>query len=83
MRRTMRSRTSSQAPPPRAAPTRRYPQGFVYKRVPHVTLKSIANNEEIDAIHAKWQDKLDELLKRINKAAGQKLGRVGNPPRRG
>ena len=28
-------------------------KGFVYKRVPHVTLKSIANNEEIDAIHAK------------------------------
>ncbi len=47
-------------------------KGFVYRRVPHVTLKSIANNEEIDAIHAKWQDELDELLKRINKAAGQK-----------
>ena len=28
-------------------------KGFVYERVPHVTLKSIANNEEIDEIHAK------------------------------
>ena len=27
-------------------------KGSVYNRVPHVTLKSIANNEEIDAIHA-------------------------------
>jgi adenine-specific DNA-methyltransferase len=27
-------------------------RGFVYRRVPHLTLKSIANNEEIDAFHA-------------------------------
>ena len=26
-------------------------QGFVYERVPHVTLKAIANNAEIDVIH--------------------------------
>ncbi|EQD78583.1 DNA methylase N-4/N-6 domain protein, partial [mine drainage metagenome] len=36
----------------------RYPNeglkaGFIYKTVPHVTLKSIANNPEIDEIHAK------------------------------
>ena len=29
--------------------------GFVYERVPHITLKSIANNAEIDVIHEKWQ----------------------------
>ncbi len=34
-------------------------RGFVYKRVPHVTLKSIANNEEIDEIHARYQEKLE------------------------
>jgi adenine-specific DNA-methyltransferase len=44
-------------------------KGFVYKRVPHVTLKSIANNEEIDAIHAKWQEELEPLRARINRAA--------------
>src|SRR6266545_3526987 len=33
-------------------------QGFVYERVPHVTLKSIANNAEIDVIWEKWQAKL-------------------------
>jgi adenine-specific DNA-methyltransferase len=36
-------------------------KGFVWKRVPHVTLKSIANNEEIDTIHAKWQEKLEPV----------------------
>jgi len=41
-------------------------KGFVYQRVPHVTLKSIANNEDIDAIHAKWQEKLEPLRKELN-----------------
>jgi adenine-specific DNA-methyltransferase len=41
-------------------------KGFVYKRVPHVTLKSIANNEEIDAIHAKWKPKQDEARAHLN-----------------
>jgi len=47
-------------------------RGFVYKRVPHITLKSIANNEEIDAIHAKWQEQLELLRAKINKLAKQK-----------
>jgi adenine-specific DNA-methyltransferase len=46
-------------------------RGFVYKRVPHVTLKSIANNEEIDAIHEKYQPRLEELRAQINTAAGK------------
>jgi adenine-specific DNA-methyltransferase len=47
-------------------------KGFVYERVPHVTLKSIANNEEIDEIHAKYQAQLEDLRAQINKAAKQK-----------
>ena len=35
--------------------------GFVYERVPHITLKSIANNAEIDVIWDKWEPKLDSL----------------------
>ena len=35
--------------------------GFVYERVPHITLKSIANNAEIDVIWDKWQAKLEPL----------------------
>ena len=31
-------------------------QGFVYKRVPHITLRSIANNAEIDTIWDSWRD---------------------------
>ena len=41
-------------------------KGFVYRRVPHVTLKSIANNEEIDEIHARYQEQLEPLRARLN-----------------
>ena len=36
-------------------------QGFVYGRVPHITLKSIANNAEIDVIWERWQETLEPL----------------------
>ncbi len=45
-------------------------QGFVYKRVPHITLKSIANNAEIDTIWEGWQEKLEPLRGAINAALG-------------
>ncbi len=35
--------------------------GFVYERVPHITLKSITNNAEVDVIWDKWQAKLEPL----------------------
>lgn len=41
-------------------------QGFVYERVPHITLKSIANNAEIDAIWDTWQTKLEPLRHKLN-----------------
>ena len=47
-------------------------RGFVYERIPHITLKSIAHNEEIDEIHAKYQPDLDKLRAEINKQAKQK-----------
>lgn len=47
-------------------------KGFVYKRVPHITLRAIANNEEIDAIHAKWQDTLEPLRTKLNKLLKKK-----------
>jgi adenine-specific DNA-methyltransferase len=40
--------------------------GFVYERVPHITLKSIANNAEIDVIWDKWQEKLEPLREKLN-----------------
>ena len=40
--------------------------GFVYERVPHITLKSIANNAEIDVIWDQWQETLEPLRERLN-----------------
>jgi len=42
--------------------------GFVYERVPHITLKSIANNAEIDVIYETWQPQVLEALARLNAA---------------
>lgn len=40
--------------------------GFVYERVPHITLKAVANNSEIDVIWEKWQKTLEPLRERLN-----------------
>ncbi len=58
---------TGQAPPsPLPASEGDLRRGFVYKRVPHITLKSIANNEEIDTIHARYQEQLEPLRERLN-----------------
>ena len=41
-------------------------QGFVYERVPHITLKSIANNLEIDTIWERHHLTLDALREKLN-----------------
>lgn len=40
--------------------------GFVYERIPHVTLKSIANNANIDVIWDDFQARMEPLRKRLN-----------------
>ena len=47
-------------------------KGFVYKRVPHITLKAIANNPEIDTIHEKYQQKLESIRTKLNKLLKKK-----------
>ncbi len=47
-------------------------QGFVYERVPHITLKSIAHNAEIDVIWEKFQTELEPLREKLNAALKQK-----------
>ena len=42
--------------------------GFVYQRVPHVTLKAIANNTEIDAIWDQRQPAVEAALVALNDA---------------
>ena len=52
---------------PSSKPTRgNLNHGFVYERVPHVTLKSIANNTEIDVIWDKFQAVLEPLRAALN-----------------
>ncbi len=41
-------------------------RGFIYKTVPHITLKSIAQNVALDPIFARHQPILDEKLKALN-----------------
>lgn len=45
--------------------------GFVYERVPHITLRDIARNSEIDVIWDKWRSVLDPLRDSINKKLGK------------
>ncbi|MCY4110207.1 MAG: DNA methyltransferase, partial [Chloroflexi bacterium] len=46
-------------------------QGFVYQRVPHITLKQIANNAEIDVIWERHQETLEPLRHDLNAALGE------------
>ena len=58
---------------PSSAPTHRsIRHGFVYERVPHITLKSIANNTEIDVIWENYQTRLEPLRQQLNSALGKK-----------
>lgn len=54
----------------------RYPHeglkgGFIYKTVPHVTLKSIANNPEIDTIYARLHPAIALALAQLNQVLQQ------------
>lgn len=42
--------------------------GFIYKTVPHVTLKSIANNPEIDDIYERMHPAIEKALAELNAA---------------
>jgi adenine-specific DNA-methyltransferase len=58
--------------PPKTTATRGdIRHGFVYERVPHITLKSIANNAEIDVIWDKAQEVLEPLRADLNAALGK------------
>ena len=57
----------------------RYPHeglkgGFIYKTVPHVTLKSIANNAEIDTIYERLHPGIEAALEEFNACM------TGEPP---
>src|ERR1035437_9005277 len=54
-----------------ARPQNDIKRGFVYKRIPHVGLKSIANNEEIDTAYASYQEQMEPLRAKLNTALKQ------------
>ena len=43
-------------------------QGFVYQRVPHIQLRDIAHNEEVDTLWERWRPDLEEALVALNAA---------------
>ena len=46
-------------------------QGFVYDRIPHIMLSSIANNAEIDVIWDDYRTRLEPLREALNNALGK------------
>ena len=43
-------------------------QGFVYRNVPHITLRDIAHNEEIDELWERWRPEAGNALGELNNA---------------
>jgi DNA modification methylase len=50
--------------------------GFNYETVPHITLESIAKNDEIDAIAARYQPQIEQALAELNAALKGKPIRI-------
>ena len=77
----------TRTPPPDTPTHDDIRHGFVYERVPHITLKSIANNAEIDVIWAARQPAVEAARDALNAAlAGHATpfkvatgGRAGQP----
>jgi len=54
-------------------------QGFIYERVPHIMLETIANNTEIDVIWEKFQEKLEPLRHQLNQELSKSWEEWGIP----
>ena len=60
-------------------PSNNLSYGFIYNRVPHITLKSIANNTEIDVIDEKYRGQITALLAKINSLSEKKYNEWNVP----
>ena len=56
----------TRTPPTATSPQNDIKKGFVYKRVPHIQLKTIVSNEEIDPIHARCEAQLTPIRAKLN-----------------
>ena len=56
-------------------PKREMHHGFVYKRFPHTSLKSITENTEIDEIYLSYEENIQILLDKIENITGNKCNR--------
>jgi adenine-specific DNA-methyltransferase len=70
----------SRTPVNQQPPSEGVRQGFVYERVPHVTLKSIANNLEIDVIYDKWELTIASFAQKLNTALKKQWAAWEIPP---
>jgi adenine-specific DNA-methyltransferase len=61
----------TQTVPPETSVHNDIRQGFVYERVPHITLGEIANNPLIDDVWEKWQVVLEPLRAELNVTTGE------------
>ena len=55
-------------------------QGFVYERIPHIQLRDIANNAEVDVIWEHFQGTLEPLRERLNASLGESWEEWEIPP---
>jgi len=53
--------------------------GFIYKTVPHVTLKSIANNPDIDSIYERMHPAIETALNQLNDLLKDAAGEFSIP----
>ena len=44
---------------------------FVYRTVPHITPRTIANNDQIDVIHARYQEQMEPIRAQFNQLLSQ------------
>ena len=62
----------SRTPPSTISNSNNVRKGFVCERVPHITLRSIANNSEIDVIWENFVDELNIICKNFSGLIGKK-----------
>ena len=67
----MKEAELSRSAPRESATFGRVRQGFVYKRVPHIMLRNITSNSEIDTITDEFELVMEPIRQKLNSALGE------------